>query len=890
MSDAKNVIDGGFEIPRDLVLGISFPTVESVTSKTMFTWAKLEKVLKTPTNLAKLSAPCLAVQTSTKKMKVDVEQHNSMNALWADIDSGDLELEEVERRVIDAGLQAFAIYSTSSSCRFRDTKDGRELNGKRWRLIAPMSSPSGIETWKSIQGALASLVGGDSCAMRVQQILFLPNRTQVNAEDVEAGARDHYEYRLVMKGAPVDPLNLPDAIAQEITRKEKELAEKKEVARKAYEARPEQAKGLTSIIEKVNATYNVEDLLNSFGYDHNGRAYQSPNSTSGGFGLYPVENNRWVSFHECDDIGLQTDSCKCGDAFDLICFHEFAGDVKKAIKELAERLDPEGQKKRRQEWAEKQQKKLEKQVQQEGIEGFSPIKGEELPFRLGVSEVTEYQIKVLTWMNHHYGVVHGGRHLVTRLAPKDGSKSGEVIPIELPAVRTELANYGYPDVLISDDGPRMFITPLVQAWTESKRRHTYEGVTVDLTSDVLPEGRVMPQTRLLNKFYGYGFDPKAGDCELILDHIWETWAHGDEDTYEYILNWLARLVQHPQARGLIAMVVKSVVEGTGKGIIIDIFTRYFTSLHSRMLTDFGGLTDFAGWMETAVLVYLNEAVFSGDKRQQGALKALITDDTIRVRNMRENPTQSKNMTSFIVSTNEEWAVPVGTSDRRYFIIDVEDTYAGNTEYFDALGKHIEEGGQEAFIHYLLQRDISKVNITKVPKTAVSETSRFRQKIESLDAIPAIIWEMLTEKEIGYRDKYKEYRTIEWSDEPNCVDKDALLKHFQAVAAKTRYRGAVGLTKTKLTQILEKIFGDDVDTRRRFTRTESISDEGHTTHTTTPEPPIGAETSLYSEEIGTFRLRLYALPAYKNALKCFAAYLNTDVAILEKEVGFQDENE
>ena len=50
---------------------------------------------------------------------------------------------------------------------------------------------------------------------------------------------------------------------------------------------------------------------------------------------------------------------------------------------------------------------------------------------------------------------------------------------------------------------------------------------------------------------------------------------------------------------------------------------------------------------------------------------------------------SPNYANYILTSNNDYCVFVETSDRRYFILDCDNSIAGNKEYFNNLGKWIE---------------------------------------------------------------------------------------------------------------------------------------------------------------------------------------------------------
>jgi hypothetical protein len=88
----------------------------------------------------------------------------------------------------------------------------------------------------------------------------------------------------------------------------------------------------------------------------------------------------------------------------------------------------------------------------------------------------------------------------------------------------------------------------------------------------VPDGRVFRPKGLtpseeqvyVNTFGGFGFDPLPGDCDLFWQHVYDNIAHGDDQLMVWLRAWLAALIQHPEQRASVALVLKG-ERGTGKG-------------------------------------------------------------------------------------------------------------------------------------------------------------------------------------------------------------------------------------------------------------------------------------------------------------------------------------
>lgn len=329
----------------DVLIGYKFNHIKATQSTSPYTWSMLKESMRTPQEVDKNKANCLAVQTSGSKTQEAVNNRGYLNSCWIDIDDVNYTLEEVKELINSTCLSASAIYSSASSCRVK----GGKANHKRWRVIIPLAAETHIETWLDIQKALCTLCNGDKSAIRTQQILFLPNNPPLIGDDL---GQLHYEYAITEDKPLLDPRALPEKIKAEIeTAKNETINAVKDIKPHIKRDAPTQ-----NGIAKINDYYNLHDLLTHFGYRHNNKAYSPPNTTSGSYGFYIIDTDptRWVSFHQCEEIGSNHESCRYGDIFDVLVFHEYHGDFSKALRTELNSIDPKGQKDRQREYKENQ--------------------------------------------------------------------------------------------------------------------------------------------------------------------------------------------------------------------------------------------------------------------------------------------------------------------------------------------------------------------------------------------------------------------------------------------------------------------------------------------------------------------------------------------------------
>src|SRR6516162_11551431 len=152
-------------------------------------------------------------------------------------------------------------------------------------------------------------------------------------------------------------------------------------------------------------------------------------------------------------------------------------------------------------------------------------------------------------------------------------------------------------------------------------------------------------------------------------------------------------VQRPSEPSGVAVAFKG-AQGAGKGVVARTLGKIFGK-HFAHIANGEQLTGrFNASVATSVVVFLDEAFWAGEKKAEGILKALITEPRLQLEAKFRDPIMVDNHLHIMVASNSDWFVPAGMGDRRWFILDVADTYggAGHREYWDALYAEIDTGG------------------------------------------------------------------------------------------------------------------------------------------------------------------------------------------------------
>jgi hypothetical protein len=250
-------------------------------------------------------------------------------------------------------------------------------------------------------------------------------------------------------------------------------------------------------------------------------------------------------------------------------------------------------------------------------------------------------------------------------------------------------------------------SPAGKWWLEHPMRRQFD--TLVFAPGREPEGAY-------NLWQGFACEAIPGtNHEPFLDHLRVNICSGNKDHYQYLIRWMARAVQNPGEQGHVAVILRG-GRGAGKGTVAQVFGslwgRHF--LHISSAKHLVG--QFNAHLRDCAVLFADEAFFAGDKQHESVLKTLVTEDTIIVEGKGLDAEVSPNYVHLIMASNDQWVVPAGADERRYYILDVGEGKKQDTGYFKRIRKSMNEGGREALLHFLMTLDLKDYEVRNVPQT------------------------------------------------------------------------------------------------------------------------------------------------------------------------------
>jgi hypothetical protein len=303
--------------------------------------------------------------------------------------------------------------------------------------------------------------------------------------------------------------------------------------------------------------------------------------------------------------------------------------------------------------------------------------------------------------------------------------------------------------------------------------------------------------RYLNKWLGFTVSPKKGDWTYFREFLRDVICSGNEENYNWLIKWMAHLVQKPgQITG--AAVVLQGDKGTGKGTFANTIRSLFGEHAVEANSGDQVFGYFNGHLHNKVLVFMDVAIFAADPKVDSKLKTYITEENVAIRALYAEQKNPKNYLNFIIASNDQWVVPAHGDERRYFAVKVSNIHKKDHAYFGKIHKQMQEQeGLAAMLYDLLQIDITDF----MPQKDMPKTEELtKQRVNSMSLTEHWLWNRL-------RDGVLTLKQDKWED---AVDINELYDNFLDA---TRGEYERPIAKMKLLPEIVRLIDQDITTER-----------------------------------------------------------------------------
>jgi hypothetical protein len=311
---------------------------------------------------------------------------------------------------------------------------------------------------------------------------------------------------------------------------------------------------------------------------------------------------------------------------------------------------------------------------------------------------------------------------------KKNIENNRFITFKKEGLMTSYEHMNYKKYVLVGDEVKIIKVSFIHTWLKDENILKYN------TMDVYPPPLICP-SNVYNLWTPFAmelvkdFNDKPDVIDTIKRHLLILCGN-DQPVADYLLNWMAQMVQFPAVKTTMPVFVSD--EGAGKGTLVYLLRKLLgdgkmlkTSSCDNVFGHFNGL------MASAFLVNLDELEPKELRMLEGKMKEGITEATLVINGKGQPQYTINSFHRYIMTTNKEELVlihmPTSKDDRRKFIIRCSDEliadpekpdYEDKKRYFENFYAMLDDvNSVKTFYEYLKSiPDMKDFNKLKLPKT------------------------------------------------------------------------------------------------------------------------------------------------------------------------------
>ena len=228
------------------------------------------------------------------------------------------------------------------------------------------------------------------------------------------------------------------------------------------------------------------------------------------------------------------------------------------------------------------------------------------------------------------------------------------------------------------------------------------------------------------------YDDKTKDCvNIMLQFYKEVLCSNNEDSYNFIIKWLANMIQGN--KNDVMLYLKS-QEGVGKSTFSDFLMEYVLGYKISGKGTIDSIkTSYNKILMAKLLVSYEELPTFGPKDWEGVssnLKDRITSKVMTFGEKYEKSFAAENINNYIVNTNVE--ALKHSQGRRFFSLDISTIHREDHEYFGNINKKCFNNNiGEAFFNYLRSIDVSNFHAQTAMPMTINKIVAISDRLDSV---------------------------------------------------------------------------------------------------------------------------------------------------------------
>ncbi len=237
--------------------------------------------------------------------------------------------------------------------------------------------------------------------------------------------------------------------------------------------------------------------------------------------------------------------------------------------------------------------------------------------------------------------------------------------------------------------------------------------------------RFLEQGTMFNLYRPSDVIPAEGDTTMWRDHL--AYLFPDERDRNLVLNWVAWMIQNLDKKPKHALLVQGHKQGTGKSFIAEVLQLILGKSNVAPLTQNDLHGDFNGWALKAKLIWIEELRALDRAEVKNKLHPLITQERIRINDKNVSAYPIENCFGIFAMTNDDAAVALDNSDRRYLVVRTDAIPRNHTDFGEGFDPNYykklygllnDPAAVAAIAHELITRDLGEYDARgSAPETA-----------------------------------------------------------------------------------------------------------------------------------------------------------------------------
>ena len=219
----------------------------------------------------------------------------------------------------------------------------------------------------------------------------------------------------------------------------------------------------------------------------------------------------------------------------------------------------------------------------------------------------------------------------------------------------------------------------------------------------------------------YKKDLTFPSCNLpfIYDKFFKHLVDSHEESYNYILNWLAMALQPNKRNFCILTTIGQ--QGIGKGILGQIMEKLVGKENCSLTTQKAISGTFNKQLKNKIIIYINEVEVK-TTHDENRLKGYI-DETIEIEAKHMDSETIQNHGNLYVSTNNHDALRLTADDRRFSIVMLTKIKLIKVMTHEEINELFKLENIKKLGRYLMNREVSEKQMSSPLKTALTEEIR-----------------------------------------------------------------------------------------------------------------------------------------------------------------------